>query len=255
MIINSLFNLNGKTAVVTGANKGIGRSTALLLAEAGADTALVARTSSELEETAEEIRDMGRRAAVFSFDLYETDNIHPLFESIHKTFGSIDILVNNAGINIAKPASEITVEEWDKVLDLNLKSLFFMSQEAGKYMREQKSGKIINMSSQMALVGYYNRSAYSASKGGVSQLTKSLAVEWAADNVHVNAVAPTFIETPMTAPMFEDEAFRQEVLSRIPLGRLAKTEDLHGAVLFLASSSSDMVTGQTIPVDGGWTIW
>lgn len=253
--MNSLFDLSGKVAVITGASKGIGKDIAGLLAESGADTVLIARNKQELETTADEIATHGRKVLPISYDLTDVQGIPAMVERIMAECGQIDILVNNAGINIPKPALEVTEQDWDTVMDLNLKSAFFLSQAVGRHMINQRRGKIINMSSQMALVGYYKRSAYSSSKGGLTQLTKALAIEWASYQINVNAVAPTFIETPMTRPMFEDQQFKQEVLSRIPLGRLAKTEDLFGAILYLASSASDMVTGQTLVVDGGWTVW
>src|SRR5699024_957758 len=140
-------------------------------------------------------------------------------------------------------------------MDLNLKSTFFMTQAVGKYMKDQKRGKVINISSQMAFVGYFDRAAYSTSKGGLTQLTKALAIEWAEHNININAIAPTFIETDMTRKMFEDRAFKNEVLGRIPLRKLAKEEDLFGALIYLSSRASDMVTGHTVMVDGGWTVW
>ncbi|MFD2924798.1 SDR family NAD(P)-dependent oxidoreductase [Halobacillus naozhouensis] len=255
MVPEQLFDLTGKVAIVTGASKGIGKDVARLLAQAGASIALVARNKSELEKVAAEIHLIGRNAIVVPFDLTETSKIPKMVERIKDHFGHIDILINNAGLNIAKDAEMLTEEDWDKVMDINLKSVFFLCKEAGRFMREQKHGKIINMSSQMAFVGYYKRSAYSASKGGLTQLTKSLAIEWAQEKINVNAIAPTFIETEMTKSMFEDEDFRAQVLNRIPLGRLAKTEDIYGSVLYLASDSSNMVTGHTICVDGGWTVW
>ncbi len=253
--INHLFNLSGKVAVITGASKGIGKDLAYLLAQAGADIAIVARNKQQLEEAAHEIGQTGVNVLPVSFDLTKVEETAQVMEGIYKHFGKIDILINNAGINVAKPAEVLTSQEWDTVLDINLKSVFFTSQAAGKYMIDQKKGKIINMSSQMAFVGYYKRAAYSSSKGGITQLTKALAIEWAPHQVNVNAIAPTFIETPMTKQMFEDETFKDEVLSRIPLGRLAKTEDLFGGVVYLASDCSDMMTGQTLVVDGGWTVW
>lgn len=250
-----LFNLRGKVAIVTGASRGIGKDIAKLLARAGANLALIARNKEELEKVAAEVQTLGKDALVLPLDLSVTNDIPAMVKRVKDYFGHIDILVNNAGLNIAKEAESVTEEDWDKVLDINLKSVFFLSREVGQYMREQRYGKIINMSSQMAFVGYFKRSAYSASKGGVTQLTKSLAIEWAEDQINVNAIAPTFIETEMTKTMFEDDRFKQEVLNRIPLGRLAKTEDLYGSLLFLASDSSNMVTGHTIRVDGGWTVW
>lgn len=226
-----------------------------MLAEAGASVALVARDEQALQETARMIQEKGRSAEPFPFDLTSIGHLDELFGSIYKQFGRIDVLLNNAGTNIPAPAEEVTEKQWDRIHDINLKSVFFACQAAGKWMSEAGRGKIINMSSQMAFVGYYNRAAYSSSKGGITQLTKSLAIEWASDGINVNAVAPTFIETPMTEKMFEDTKFKEEVLARIPLGRLARPEDLFGAVAFLSSASSDMVTGQTILVDGGWTVW
>ncbi|WP_252502012.1 SDR family NAD(P)-dependent oxidoreductase [Sporosarcina sp. Marseille-Q4943] len=253
--IQSYFDLTDQTAIVTGASKGIGREIALLLAESGADVALIARKQEELEDVAAEIEKLGRKALPISFDLTKTNEIEGVIDHIYKHFGRIDILINNAGINIPEPAEEVSIENWDTIMNINLKSVFFMSKATGKYMKEHNRGKIVNISSQMAFVGYYKRSAYSTSKGGITQLTKALAIEWASNNINVNAIAPTFIETPMTAPMFEDREFKNEVLSRIPLGRLAKTEDLFGAVIYLASNASNMVTGQTLVVDGGWTVW
>lgn len=253
--INQIFHLNGKVAIITGASKGIGKDLAKTLAQAGAHIAIVARNKEQLEEAAHEIERIGVNVLPVPFDLTKVEDTAQMMDGIYKHFGKLDILINNAGINVAKPAEELTPQDWDKVLDINLKSVFFTSQAAGKYMINQKKGKIINMSSQMAFVGYYKRAAYSSSKGGITQLTKALAIEWAPHQINVNAIAPTFIETPMTKPMFADEAFRREVLGRIPLGRLAKSEDLFGGVLYLASRSSDMMTGQTLVIDGGWTVW
>jgi NAD(P)-dependent dehydrogenase (short-subunit alcohol dehydrogenase family) len=255
MPFHKLFSLSGKVAVLIGASQGIGSDMAKLLAEAGASVALVARNAERLDALAAELIDAGHRAFAVPCDVTKVADVSVMMEKIHSHFGHIDILINNAGMNIAKPIEEVTETDWDAVLDLNLKSVFFCSQAAGRYMTARKQGKIINISSQMALVGYFNRSAYCSSKGGLMQLTKSMAIEWARHHIHVNSIAPTFIETPMTEPMFVDPDFRREVLSRIPLGRLARTEDLYGALLFLCSASSDMVTGHTLVVDGGWTVW
>lgn len=253
--MNALFGLNGKTAIVTGASKGIGREIALLLANCGANVALIARNENDLIDVAKEIEAIGRKALCVPFDLTKTAEIPEMIKSINESFGSIDILINNAGTNIPKSIGDVTEEDWDKVIDINLKSVFFTTKAVGDYMNKQNGGKVINVSSQMAFVGYYKRSVYSTSKGGITQLTKSLAIEWAPYHINVNAVAPTFIETPMTKGMFEDESFKKDVLGRIPLGRLAKIEDLYGAFAYLASNAADMVTGHTIVVDGGWTVW
>jgi 2-deoxy-D-gluconate 3-dehydrogenase len=168
-------------------------------------------------------------------------------------FGRIDILVNNAGINISKPALEVTEQDWDRVLDVNLKGVFFCSQAVARGMIQQKSGKIVNVASQNGVIGYYNRAAYCSSKAGVVNLTRVLAIEWASRSINVNAVGPTFVRTPLTEKLFQEESFKREVLSRIPLGRLGKPEDVAGAVVFLSSPAADLITGHTLLVDGGWT--
>jgi 2-deoxy-D-gluconate 3-dehydrogenase len=253
--LDSIFNLAGKTAIITGATKGIGKEFALLLGNKGVNVALIARSEKELDNVKREIEASGGKAHTYPLDLTDTEKIPEVVRDINESFGNIDILVNNAGMNRAKPAEKVTDDDWDAVMDLNLKSTFFITQAVGKYMRKQKNGKIINISSQMAFVGYFDRAAYATSKGGLTQMTKALSIEWAKDNINVNAIAPTFIETEMTKSMFEDTAFKEEVLGRIPLGRLAKEEDLFGALIYLSSGASDMVTGHTILVDGGWTVW
>ncbi|MFE7084181.1 SDR family NAD(P)-dependent oxidoreductase [Priestia megaterium] len=253
-----LFSVKNKVIVITGASKGIGRSLALFLGKLNAHLVLIGRNESDLLEVKSSIvndSNTKQKVMTISQDITATEQLPYMVEHILEEMGKIDVLINNAGVNIPQKAEEVTVEEWDKILDINLKSTFFTSQAVGKHMRKQKNGKIINMSSQMALVGYYKRSAYCASKGGINQLTKALAIEWAEDNILVNSIAPTFIETPFTEKMFADPSFKEEVLSRIPLGRLAKEEDLFGAVVYLSSDASNMVTGQTLVVDGGWTVW
>lgn len=252
--VSSLFDLTGKTAIVTGASKGIGKEIALLLANNGVDVALIARNRTELNKVAKEIESLGRKALVISHDLNEVESIPIVVQKVYKTYGKIDILINNAGINIPKSVEETSIEDWDKIINLNLKSVFFLTQAVGKIMRRQDTGKIINVSSQMAFIGYSNRSAYAVSKGGITQLTKSLAIEWAPHNINVNAIAPTFTETIMTKELFKDDNFKNEVISQIPLGRLGKPDDLFGAFIYLASEAADMVTGQTILIDGGWTV-
>lgn len=252
---SKLFNIEGKVAIVTGASKGIGKSIALLLANNGANIALISRDKEELQKVADEIEGIGQKVLIVPIDLTKTSEISKKVQEIHNYFGQIDILINNAGTNIPKDAEDVTESEWNKVMDINVKSVFFLSQAVGKYMKESSKGKIINVSSQMAFVGYYKRAAYSSSKGAITQLTKALSIEWAEHNINVNAVAPTFIETPMTKKMLNEKEFKDDVLGRIPLKRLAKEEDLFGAFIYLSSNASDMVTGQTIIVDGGWTVW
>ncbi|MGN6759551.1 MAG: SDR family NAD(P)-dependent oxidoreductase, partial [Thermomicrobiales bacterium] len=198
--------------------------------------------------------DYGAQTLVLPLDLLQLDTIGAMVDQAVAHFGRIDILVNNAGINIQRMALDVTEDDWDKVLDVNLKGLFFTSQAVARVMvRQGTGGKIVNIASQMGVVGYIKRAAYCSSKAGVVNLSRVLAFEWAEYGIRVNCIGPTFVETPLTAPMFEDKAFRDDVLHRIPLGRLGKPEDVVGAVVYLASPASDMVTGHTLLVDGGWT--
>jgi NAD(P)-dependent dehydrogenase (short-subunit alcohol dehydrogenase family) len=249
------FRLTDQVAIVTGASKGIGYGTALALADAGAHVVVTSRDRRRAEPVAAEIRQMGREALPLALEVTSLDSIDAMVRATLDRFGQIDILVNNAGINIPEPALEVSEDHWDRLLDVNLKGVFFCAQRVGQVMVEQGRGKIVNISSQMGFVGGKQRAAYCSSKGGVVQLTKVLAIEWASQGVNVNGVAPTFLKTPFTAPMFEDETFRNQVLSNIPMGRIGEVEDVLGAIVFLASSASDLVTGHTILVDGGWTAW
>ena len=252
--IPSDFDLSGKVAIVTGAGRGMGYHIALALARYGADLVVCSRTVSELEKVGAEIEKLGRRVLIQKMDVTNIPEIHSMVEAAVKTFGRIDLLVNNAGLNIPQWAEEVTEEAWDRVFDINLKGTFFCAQAVGKVMIQQKRGKIINISSQAGSVGLIMRSAYGASKGGLNLLTKVLALEWAKHNILVNAIAPTFLETPMTKPMLEKKEFRDYVMGNILLGRLAKFEDVTGAVIYLASEASNMVTGHVLLIDGGWTI-
>lgn len=252
--MNAYFSeLKGRSVLVTGGSKGIGKEMALAFAELGANVAISGRNAEALELAVSELRVHNPACCALQADVRDVQQVRRMVEETAEAFGTIDVLVNNAGTNITKPAFEVTEEDWDAVLETNLKSAFFASQAAARHMKEQGGGSIINIASQMAFVGYVKRAAYSSSKGGMVQLTKALAVEWAGIPIRVNAVAPTFIETEMTAKMFEDEAFKQDVESRILLGKLAKPKDMNGAVLYLASDLSAFVTGETIKVDGGWT--
>ncbi len=248
-------NVNGKYAVVTGTGSGLGQAVAIGLAQAGADVVVTELPAliGKAEETAQEIRAVGRKALVCPLDVTKQSSIDEMVHLALAEYGRVDILVNNAGINIAKHAFDVTEEDWDKVLDVNLKGLFFCSQAVGREMVKTGGGVIINVSSQNGLVGYFKRAAYCSSKAGVVNLTRELAIEWAKYNIRVNAIAPTFMYTPLTAPFFEDKSFHDDVLSRIPMGRLAKVEDMVGAVVYLASPAAAMVTGHTLAVDGGWT--
>ncbi len=247
------FDLSGKVAVITGGARGIGFAVAEGLACHGADIVLVDRLHDELEEARKSIEQMGRRALGIELDLTRTAEITKMAERALAAFGHLDILVTCAGINIQQMAVDVTEEAWDKILNINLKALFFSCQAVGRVMIQQKSGKIINMSSQTGSVAIPRRAAYCSSKGAVNMLTKLLALEWAPYNINVNAVAPTFIETKFTEPMFKDEAFKQYCIDNILLGRLGKPADVVGAVLYLASPAAELVTGHILAVDGGWT--
>jgi 2-deoxy-D-gluconate 3-dehydrogenase len=249
------FSLEGRQALVTGASRGLGEAIVVGLAEAGAHVAVVGRSRPDLERVAQRVRECGRRAVVVQADVTKVQDGERMVAEAEERLGPLDILINNAGINIPRPALEVTEEEWDLILDTNLKGLFFTAQAAGRRMMERRYGRIVNIASQMGFVGFYFRAAYCASKAGVVNLTRVLAVEWAPYGVTVNAVAPTFVETPMTRGMLEDPWFREEVLRRIPMGRLADPQDVVGAVLYLASDAAAMVTGHTLLVDGGWVAW
>jgi NAD(P)-dependent dehydrogenase (short-subunit alcohol dehydrogenase family) len=247
------FDLSGKVAIVTGGGRGIGYHIALALAKYGADVVVCSRTLAELEKVGAAIEETGRRAFIQQMDMGNLSQVRGLVEESVNKFGRIDILVNNAGINIPQRAVDVTEESWDKIIDTNLKGVFFCAQAVGRVMIAQKKGKIINISSQAGVVGLPQRAAYCSSKGGVNLLTKALAIEWAPYNINVNAIAPTFIETPLSKPMFANEGFRKYVLGNIPWGRVGQPEDVVGAVIYLASEASNLVTGHVLLVDGGWT--
>jgi NAD(P)-dependent dehydrogenase (short-subunit alcohol dehydrogenase family) len=247
------FDLSEKTAIVTGAGRGIGYHIALSLAKYGADVVVCSRTASELDKVAEEISQMGRQALVYPLDITNIKEFDPLVDNVVGKFGHIDILVNNAGVNHQEWAENFTEENWDLILTTNLKGLFFLSQAVGRIMIQQKKGKIINISSDAGTVGLPRRAAYCASKGGVNLLTKNLAIEWAKYNINVNAVSPAFVETPLTAPMFKEQGFMDWIMDNTPLGRVGQPNEVAGAVVFLASKISNYITGHVLLIDGGWT--
>ncbi len=253
--MNTYFSdIQNKTVIVTGGSKGIGKDIALSFAKLGANVIIVGRNLEALHQTLVELQALGGHHKAVQVDVNDIKRVREIVEEVVHEYGTVDVLVNNAGINIPKPAIEVTEEDWDKVIDTNLKAAFFFSQAVGKQLIELgKKGRIINIASQMSFVGYIKRAAYCSSKGGVVQMTKALAVEWARYGINVNAVAPTFVETEFTSGMFEDEDFKKDVESRILLGKLPKPKDISGAVVYLASDLSDFVTGETIKVDGGWT--
>ena len=239
------FRLDGKRAVVTGAGRGIGLAMAAALAEAGADVTLVARTAAEIDDAAIA---MGGSASVL--DVSDIAAVQTFF-AVRPAF---HILVNNAGTNRPKPMTDVTEEDYDAVYDLNVKSAFFVAQACVKQMlREKVAGSLIHIGSQMGHVGGPNRSLYCGSKWALEGMNKAFALELAAHNIRSNTIAPTFIETPLTKPYFDDSAFKASVLSKIKLGRLGQVEDLMGAVVFLASEASALMTGTSMIIDGGWT--
>ena len=247
------FYVKGKVALVTGAARGIGRSCALALAEAGADIALGLREINNDNGITEEIRSLGREAIPLQMDVSKTDQI---FRSVEKTieeFGRIDILINNAGIAPSNLIEDFTEKDFDITIAVNLKGTYFTSQAVGKYMIKQKSGKIINISSQAGFVALPSESVYCMTKAGITHLTKCFAVEWAKYHINVNGVAPTFIETPGTEPWLSDPDYKANVLSKIQLGRVGIPQEVSSAVVFLASPAASMITGETLLIDGGWT--
>lgn len=247
------FRLDGKVAVVTGASRGIGRGIGSALAEAGAAVAVVARDTELLESLAGEITDAGGSALPLALDVGDVASIRSTFARVRDHYGSLDILVNNAGLGANHPAEDVTEADWDEMMRVNLRGLFFCAQAAGRIMLEQGSGRIINMSSQAGVVGIRDHAVYSASKGGVNMLTKVLALEWASRGVTVNAVAPTFIYTPGTAERLDDPEFLEGVLDRLPIGRVGTIGEVAGAVIYLASDAGALVNGHILLVDGGWT--
>ncbi len=246
------FDLTGQVALVTGAGRGIGRSIALALASAGADLALSSRSSHELDSVCETIAMTGRRAISLPADLADLDALARVFAGVKAEYGRLDILCNNAGTAFRKPLFEVTPSDWDRVADLNLKSLFFACQHGIRQMSEQGYGRVINIASLTSFLGFKPVSVYGATKGGVAQLTKALAVEFADSGITVNAIAPGYILTELTRPVFKDPERRKWLMSRIPQGRHGNPDDIAGTAVFLASAASAYITGTIIPVDGGW---
>ena len=250
------FRLDGKTAIVTGASRGLGRHIALAVAEAGADVALIARKLDELEPVAEEARSMGRRAFALAADLSDEPAGARAVAEAAQALGGLDILVNNAGTNVQQSTLEVTPEVWDTIVDVNLKGAFFVAQAAARAMAARgKGGRIVNMASQMAEVGFYKRAAYCASKHGMIGFTRAMAIELAPLGIRVNAVGPTFVESPLAERMMADKEIAEEVMRRLPIGRLGRMEEVAAAVVFLATDGADLITGHHLLVDGGWTVW
>ncbi len=245
------FDLTGRCALITGGGTGIGRAIALALAEAGADIALAARRVDKLEQTADEITKLGRRAIALPLDLTDPAAIAPCVEAAERQLAPLDILINNSGVSGAAWAADLSLEEWTRVIDTNLRGAFLMCQAAGRGMRERGSGAIVNVASVAGLIGVKMLSAYAASKGGLIQLTKTLALEWARSGVRVNALAPGYIETDINRDMFASDAGQRMIKTHIPLGRLGQPDELRAAAVFLASDASKFMTGSVLVLDGG----
>ncbi len=245
-----IFDLTGSSAIVTGASTGLGRGMALALGAAGANVLLVDHVPSN--ETASELQAMGRKAVTITADLMQMSSIPAVVDAAIGAFGKVDILVNNAGIIRRTPAIDFSEKDWDDVLTINSKTVFFLSQAAARDMIKRKYGKIINVASLLAFQGGIIVPSYAASKGAVAQVTKALANEWAPLGITVNAIAPGYMATNNTKALREDAARSKAILDRIPAGRWGTPEDLQGAAVFLASHASDYVTGHVLVVDGGW---
>jgi len=253
-----LFEIPGKTAVITGAGRGIGAATAELFAAAGAAVAIVDKYENYAVRTADSIRKDGGKAIAVTCDVTDEEEVEDVFGGIVKEFGAIDILVNNAGMAIRKPAVDVPLSEWQQVIDLNLTALFVCSRVAARYMKLARSdspsgGAIVNLASIMGLSGgIFPNASYQASKGGVVNLTRALAIEWAEDRIRVNAVAPTFVNTDFTQQIFSNPAVLEQVEKHTPLGVLPEVNDIAAAILFLASPAARCITGVTLPVDSGY---
>jgi NAD(P)-dependent dehydrogenase (short-subunit alcohol dehydrogenase family) len=244
------FRLDGKRALVTGGGRGIGLAAASALAQAGAEVTLVARTQAEIEAAAQAIVARGDKAAALPLDVTDLDAVRRTIAAAEP----FDVLVNNAGTNRPAYLMDVNVEDFDTIFALNVRAAFFMAQEvARRLIAAKRSGSIINISSQMGHVGAARRTVYCASKHAMEGFTKAMAIELAPHNIRVNSLGPTFLETPMTRPFFENKAFRDEVLGKIKLGRLGQLDELTGAILFLASDASSLMTGSALVLDGGWT--
>jgi len=256
MNVLSMFDLKGEKAIVTGGGQGLGREMALALAEAGADVAVVQRRVEVAEQTAEEIRKLGRDSFAMKVDVRKAEDIKNMVAVAKDRFGKIDILINNAGIGQGIPALDMSEEDWDNMIDIHLKGTFLCSQMVGREMVKQKKGSIINISSMSGFI--VNRpqpqAHYNTAKAGIAHLTKSLAMEWAKYNIRVNAIAPGYIRTSMTAHSLNTE-MADEWLSLTPMGRVGEPYEIKGLALFLASKASSFVTGSVILIDGGYTCW
>jgi 2-dehydro-3-deoxy-D-gluconate 5-dehydrogenase len=252
MGVLDLFRLDGKVAVVTGASRGLGKEMAMALAEAGADLVIIGRGHDALNERAEEIRNLGHDCLAVVGDVSVRGEAQRIVDEAFSWKSQLDILINNAGTIARGPALETRVEDWDRVINLNLNGAFFIAQAVGRAMAKQRRGKIINIGSMNTAISAKNVIPYTVSKGGLGQMTKALAVEWGQHNIQVNCILPGYYETELTTALRKDPERFAYFQSRIPMGRWGMPSDLKGAVIFLASAASDYVTGVNLPVDGGY---
>ena len=251
-----MLNLKGKVAVVTGASSGLGIVFAEALAEMGANVEVAARRIEKLTEVANRLRSLSVKSRPFQCDVSKQEDVQALVDDVVKNFGRLDIIVNNAGVAALSPATDISVEEWNKVVSVNLTGVFLCARTAAKQMIRQGGGNVVNIASIYEAVGdVFPASPYYATKGAVINLTRDLAVEWAPYKIRVNAIAPGFFPSEMTEAIFQEPGYLEYIRKQTPLGRPGNPDDLKGAVVYLSSPASDYVTGQTIFVDGGWTAW
>jgi NAD(P)-dependent dehydrogenase (short-subunit alcohol dehydrogenase family) len=250
-----IFDLTGKTAMVTGSTKGLGQVAAVALAKAGADVAICGRNRENLDNVSKSIKKMGRESAGFFLDVTSKQSVQEGVNQILNHFGKVDILVNNAGVNYRVPVLEFPEEQWDLIINTNLKGYFLVARAVASQMIQRGYGKIINISSIFGLTSLPDQLAYSASKGGVNQLTKVMALEWAKKGVRVNAVGPTYFETELVTQIRNDPERFNFINERTPMGRWGQPEEIEGIIIFLAAPASDFITGQIIYIDGGWTVW
>jgi NAD(P)-dependent dehydrogenase (short-subunit alcohol dehydrogenase family) len=249
-----IFDLTGKVAMVTGSTKGLGENSAMALAKAGADVAVCGRDAADLKRVSEAIKGLGRDSEGFAFDVTSKTSVHEGVDRILERFGKIDILMNNAGLNHREPVIDYPEEAWDLVISTNLKGYFLVTQAVAPHMLESGYGKVINISSILGKIALPNQLAYASAKGGVEQMTKVMALEWAKQGVRVNAIGPTYFETEMVKPIRDDPERFNFINTRTPMGRWGYLPEMEGIVIFLAAPASDFITGQTIYIDGGWTI-